>query len=74
MIFVGPSEWTPEFGRGSANELVVYHTGPVGNEPGEMRRMRLADLLAHPSPRWRPLTGNSNFLGVFRWNILREMK
>jgi uncharacterized protein YfaT (DUF1175 family) len=71
MVFVGKSEWTPEFGRGSANEFVVYHTGPVGKEPGEMRRMRLADLLDHPSPRWRPVSGNSNFLGVYRWNILR---
>src|SRR4029077_17608003 len=71
MVFVGKSEWTPEFGRGSANEFVVYHTGPVGKDSGEMRRMRLADLLDHPSPRWRPVPGNSNFLGFYRWNILR---
>jgi uncharacterized protein YfaT (DUF1175 family) len=37
-----------------------------------MRRVTLAELLNHPSPRWRPVTGNSNFLGVYRWNILRE--
>ncbi len=61
MIVTGPrSEWT------------VYHTGPIGKDPGEMRRVLLADLLAHPDPRWRPVADNSNFLGVYRWNILRE--
>jgi hypothetical protein len=29
------------------------------------------DLLDHPQPEWRPVPGNPNFLGVFRWNILR---
>jgi uncharacterized protein YfaT (DUF1175 family) len=43
----------------------------VGKARGEMRRMRLAELLNYPSPRWRPLPGNSNFLGVYRWSILR---
>jgi len=28
--------------------------------------------MRHPSPRWRPQAGNPNFLGVYRWNILRE--
>jgi uncharacterized protein YfaT (DUF1175 family) len=32
----------------------------------------LADLLHHPDPRWRPEPSNPNFLGVYRWNILRE--
>jgi uncharacterized protein YfaT (DUF1175 family) len=51
---------------------VVYHTGPIGRGPGEMRRVLLEDLLQHPDPRWRPLFNNSNFLGVYRWNILQE--
>ena len=79
MIFVGPGEWTPEgavfeknVGPENANKYVVYHTGPDGKDPGEMRRMRLTDLLNHPSPKWRPVPGNNNFLGVYRWNILRE--
>lgn len=77
MIFIGPGEWAPDHasqnvGQQNAIKYVVYHTGPDGKDPGEMRRMTLADLLNHPSPKWRPVPGNDNFLGVYRWNILRE--
>jgi len=77
MIFVGRSQWLTADGPRSAqlesagDDYLVYDTGPVGKSHGEMRRMRLAELLNYPSPRWRPLPGNSNFLGVYRWNILR---
>jgi uncharacterized protein YfaT (DUF1175 family) len=37
-----------------------------------MRRLLVSDLLHHPDARWRPLPENTNFLGVYRWNILRE--
>ena len=57
---------------GNDADWVVYHTGPIGKHKGEMRRMALADLLRHPDTRWRPVVENSNFLGVFRWNLLRE--
>jgi len=57
---------------GGDADWVVYHTGPIGKHKGEMRRMALADLLRHPDARWRPVAENSNFLGVFRWNVLRE--
>lgn len=57
---------------GSDAAWVVYHTGPIGKQKGEMRRMTLADLLQHPDLRWRPVAENPNFLGVFRWNLLRE--
>ena len=69
MIFIGPSRL-----RDSAEQepIVVYHTGPMGKSAGEMRRVELKELLQHPSPRWQPVPGNSNFLGVYRWNILRE--
>jgi uncharacterized protein len=53
-------------------DWVVYHTGPIERHKGEMRRMTVADLLRHPDARWRPVAENSNFLGVFRWNLLRE--
>jgi len=57
---------------GAAHDWAVYHTGPIGNGTGEMRRVALDDLLRHPDARWRPVPENSNFLGVYRWNILRE--
>jgi uncharacterized protein YfaT (DUF1175 family) len=57
---------------GIADNWAVYHTGPIGRTPGEIRRVSIEDLLQHPDRRWRPLADNSNFLGVYRWNILRE--
>ena len=57
---------------GPGHDWAVYHTGPIGRGPGEMRRIALPDLLRHPDLRWRPVPENSNFLGVYRWNILRE--
>ncbi|MGB7284722.1 MAG: DUF1175 family protein [Candidatus Acidiferrum sp.] len=71
MIFIGRSPWLGESGPEEGADVIVYHTGPIGNAAGEVRRITAAELLQHPSPRWRPVTGNSNFLGVFRWNILR---
>ncbi len=65
MIVVGPSR----FDR-SADDFVVYHTGPADDGgPGEMRKVRLADLLRHPSPRWRPIAANRRFVGVFRLSL-----
>jgi uncharacterized protein YfaT (DUF1175 family) len=69
MIFVGPSQFDK---NGEGEAILVYHTGPIGKSLGEMRRTSVAQLLEHPSPRWRPAPGNPNFLGVYRWNILRE--
>lgn len=57
---------------GQSREWAVYHTGPTTSGAGEVRRVALADLLHHPDSRWRPIAQNSNFLGVYRWNILRE--
>jgi uncharacterized protein YfaT (DUF1175 family) len=71
MVFVGRSQWVQDSGPQSAADVVVYHTGPIGHSRGEMRRMNLTELQRFPSPRWRPVPGNDNFLGVFRWNILR---
>ncbi|MGD0154450.1 MAG: DUF1175 family protein [Terracidiphilus sp.] len=71
--------------RSGAAAEVVYDTGPDHGQsphgrrpvrggpgqPGEIRRVLLSELLDHPQPQWRPLAGNPNFLGVYRWNILR---
>ena len=61
MVFVGRSFFDPD-----AHDWVVYHTGPSADGPGEVRKVRLRDLQQHPSPRWRPLTANRQFVGVFR--------
>ena len=67
IIFLGPSHFEDATGP-----WVLYHTGPMHGAPGEIRRVLLADLERHPKPRWRPLPGNLNFAGVYRWNILKE--
>jgi uncharacterized protein YfaT (DUF1175 family) len=72
MIYVGRSQWPVEGESPQVDDIVVYHTGPIRRKTGEMRRVRVEELLRHPSPRWRPVEGNSNFLGVYRWNILKE--
>ena len=65
MVFVGPSVFDA-----SARDWVVYHTGPDGASPGEVRKVRLRDLEHHPAPRWRPLPENPGFVGVFRLAFL----
>jgi uncharacterized protein YfaT (DUF1175 family) len=65
MVFVGSSSFEPE-GR----DWVVYHTGPDGTRPGEVRKVRLRDLMRHPAARWRPVAGNPQFVGVFRLDLL----
>ena len=57
--------------RMGADAAVVYDTGEDNGKAGELRRVVLSELLDHPQPQWRPLAGNPNFLGVYRWNILR---
>ncbi len=66
MIYLGASAAEP-----GDRKWIIYHTGPIGKWPGEIRRPSVEELLRHRSPRWRPVAGNSNFLGVYRWNILR---
>jgi hypothetical protein len=65
MVWLGPSHFDE-----SRQRYVVYHTGPMDAHAGEIRRLSVPELLRHPEPRWRPLEGNSNFLGIYRWNIL----
>jgi hypothetical protein len=65
MVFVGRSI----FDR-TADDWVVYHTGPDATGPGEVRKLRLLDLQHHPSARWRPVPANPRFMGVFRLAVL----
>lgn len=61
MVFIGTSFFEEE-----GDDWIVYHTGPSGGGAGEVRKLRLSTLLAHPAPRWRPVASNSNFIGIFR--------
>ena len=67
MIYLGESLIRPDGKR-----YMLYHTGPDGSDPGEMRRLTVEELLDFPQPQWRPVAGNPSFLGVSRWNILKE--
>jgi uncharacterized protein len=67
MIFLGSSQL-----QAGPERWVIYHTGPLRDGPGEIRRVTLEELLHHPEPRWRPVPSNPFFLGVYRWNIMRE--
>ena len=67
MIYLGPSQIATDGAR-----YVVYHTGPDGEDPGIIRRLTTDELLHYPEPQWRPVESNPGFLGVYRWNILRE--
>lgn len=65
MVFVGRSMFDQD-----GDDWVVYHTGPADDGPGEVRKVRLATLQQHPAPRWRPVTANPRFVGVFRLAVL----
>jgi len=65
MIVVGRSRLDA-----SADDFLVYHTGPDERGPGEIRKVRMADLRQHPAPRWRPVPSNGAFVGVFRLIVL----
>ena len=66
MIYLGRSQVAP-----GSEQFVVYHTGPTGKSPGQIKRLSIAELLNYPDARWRPVASNPAFLGVYRWNILR---
>ncbi len=66
MIYLGSSY----FGEGAA--WLIYHTGPTNGHAGDIRRVTVTELQHHPEFCWRPLPQNPAFLGVYRWNILRE--
>ncbi len=65
MVFVGRSLF-----EAGGDDWVVYHTGPTDDGPGEVRKVRLATLQQHPAARWRPLTSNQHFIGVYRLAVL----
>jgi uncharacterized protein YfaT (DUF1175 family) len=68
MIYLAASQVARDSRR-----YVVYHTGPDGRDPGIIRRLTIEELLRYPEPEWRPVPGNPYFLGIYRWNILRNL-
>ncbi len=68
MLYMGQSMMEP----GDGTEYILYHTGPDGSWPGEMRRRTVGELLRHPEARWHPVPTNPAFLGVYRWKIVTE--
>src|SRR5262249_15605417 len=68
MIFVGTSHFVKDGGS-----YVVYHTGPEQGQPGAYKRLTAQELVRYPEPDWRPIAANPYFLGIYRWNILREI-
>ena len=67
MIYLGESQVQKDDRR-----YVLYHTGPTGSDPGQIRRLTIEELMQFPQAEWRPLVTNSSFLGISRWNILRR--
>ena len=80
MVFIGRSHFEHD-----GDDWIVYHTGPIdspsgaastpstssaNSRKGEVRKVRLATLVQHPAPRWRPLAANPHFVGVFRLTFL----
>ncbi len=66
MLFLGRSMMA----EGDSENYVLYHTGPDGSWPGEMRRRTVLELRRHPEARWHPVAANPAFLGVYRWKIV----
>jgi uncharacterized protein YfaT (DUF1175 family) len=66
ILFVGQSHFQPH-----DTDWIIYHTGDLDGQRGEIRHLRASLLMEHPDPRWRPLEANPRFLGVYRFNLLR---
>jgi len=70
MAFVRPDQ--------DGQPMLLYHTGPEGSgatrSEGEVRRVRLDDLMHHPDPEFRPTPENPAFLGVYRWKVLSDAR
>lgn len=53
-----------------SQNLAVYHNGAMGDK-GEVRVVRVSDLIECPDPVWIPDSRNPHFLGVFEWNRIK---
>ncbi len=83
MVFVGRSLFEPEgvdwivYHTGPSDPHPSVRSTDDAAAPdrasqanaGEVRKVRLADLLRHPSPHWRPVPDNPNFVGIFALSV-----
>ena len=58
MIYLGESQLRPD-----GQVYVLYHTGPDGGDPGEIRRLTIGELLEFPQAEWRPVARQSVLSG-----------
>ncbi len=65
MIYAG------DLGLMKDKTWLIYHTGPIGDNPGELRLVRLQELLNY-DPTWWPVKDNPNFLGFYRFRFLND--
>jgi hypothetical protein len=49
---------------------LLYHTGPIEDKEGELRYLKLEDVLKNFPLDWQPLPSNNKFLGFFKFKIL----
>jgi uncharacterized protein YfaT (DUF1175 family) len=52
------------------DRYIAYHTGTVTPADNGLRAVAVPDLMQWKDSRWRPLDGNPNFAGVFRFAFL----
>lgn len=52
-------------------DRIVYHTGTSVGDAGEVRLVTLQTLMKHPDAAFHPVADNPNFVGVYRWKILK---
>jgi uncharacterized protein YfaT (DUF1175 family) len=67
MIFLGKKV----FKNKSSDDYVIYHTGPSSNSEGLIKCLTISDLNKHPNKRWHVVKDNPDFLGFFRWKVLK---
>ncbi len=52
-------------------EYLIYHTGPSEESPGELKLISYHSIFKVKNPAFLPIEKNDNFLGFFRWKILK---
>ncbi len=67
MIFAGDDNGIVEKDN---DDWIVYHTGPIDDTKGTVKKVRREVLKKHPDKTWRPVSTNPNFLGYYRFKII----